>query len=336
MNRKRLLIVEDESIVAMALEQRLLDMGHEVVGVVDSGTEAIAAAVRTHPDLILMDIQLKEDMDGIEAARQIRSRLNIPVIYLTAHADETTISRAKITEPFGYITKPINDRDLRVNIEIALYKHQTERALQERELWLATTLKSIGEGVIATDSKGTVLFLNPVAEQISGWRQTEVIGLPFSTVFRLVDEDTGEPVPPPVEEVIRSGQTTAADRHVCLQTKSHACVPVTCTTAAIKYDSGEVVGAVVVFQDITLQRHAEAEREQLITELQDALGTIKILSGIIPICASCKKIRDTEGHWVAPEVYLSERSRAEFSHGICPDCAKKLYPDLYDGDEIGD
>jgi len=146
-----------------------------------------------------MDIVIKGDIDGIEAAYQIRSRFKTPIVYLTAYADEKTLERAKITRPFGYIMKPFEETDLRVAIEIGLHEAKME-----------------------------------------------------------------------------------------------------------------------------------AEREQLIAELQEALAKVETLSGLIPICAWCKKIRDDVGYWQAVEKYIEEHSRAEFTHGICPECLKKVYPEAYE------
>ena len=124
-------------------------------------------------DLVLMDIVLEGDMDGVKAAEHIRNHFDIPVVYLTAYSDDTTLQRAKITEPYGYILKPFQERELYTTIEMALYKHKMERKLKENEQWLATTLKSIGDAVIATDTKGFVTFMNPVAEVLTGWKQEE-------------------------------------------------------------------------------------------------------------------------------------------------------------------
>ena len=119
-----------------------------------------------------MDIVLKGETNGIDAAGQIRSRLDIPVVYLTAYADEKTVERAKLTEPFGYIIKPFNDKELHTIIEMALYKHKIEKKLKEREEWLSTILESIGDAVIATDAKGCVTLMNPVAESLTGWKSS--------------------------------------------------------------------------------------------------------------------------------------------------------------------
>ena len=128
-----ILVVEDESIVALDLQQRLTDMGYSVPAVAASGQDALKKAADIRPDLVLMDIRLKGDMDGIEVAEQIRDLLNAPPVYLTAYTDEDTLQRAKITEPFGYIVKPFDERTLRSTVEMALYRSQTERKPRQRE-----------------------------------------------------------------------------------------------------------------------------------------------------------------------------------------------------------
>ncbi len=130
---EKILIVEDEGIVARETEYRLKDLGYIVCGLAASGAEAIKKAEKARPDVVLMDIMLKGEMDGIDAAEQIHSKLSVPVVYVTAHADETTLQRAKRTEPMGYLLKPFNERELHAAIEIAIYKHTTEKMLKDRE-----------------------------------------------------------------------------------------------------------------------------------------------------------------------------------------------------------
>jgi len=124
-------------------------------------------------------------MDGISAAARIGGEFHIPVVFLTAYSDEETLNRAKQSEPYGYVLKPFNERDLRIAVEIALYKHEMENRLKESERWLAVTLRSIGEAVIATDVKGVIRFMNPEAEYLTGWRYDDARGRPLGDVFRI-------------------------------------------------------------------------------------------------------------------------------------------------------
>ncbi len=184
--RARILIVEDESLVAKDLTLRLEGLGYDVVGIAHSGEDALIIIEEKMPELILMDIMLRGDIDGIETAALVSERFDIPVIYLTAYSDDETIERAKITGPFGYILKPFEERELRTNIEIALYKHRTDK------------------------------------------------------------------------------------------------------------------------------------------ELKAARTEIRVLNGLLPICASCKKIRNDKGYWEQLEVYIKCHTEAEFTHGYCPGCANDL------------
>ena len=134
MSKNNILVVEDESIVSKDIQQSLKKLGYNIVGAASTGEKAIEIANETKPDLVLMDIMLKGDMSGIETAEKIKETLSIPVIYLTAYADENTLAKAKVTEPYGYIIKPFKEIDLHTSIEMALYKHGKEQEIvKERD-----------------------------------------------------------------------------------------------------------------------------------------------------------------------------------------------------------
>jgi signal transduction histidine kinase len=181
-----ILVVEDEQIVALELAHRLTRLGHSVVGVVASGEEAIEESRRLRPELVLMDIKLQGELDGIDAVEAIRRELDTAIVYLTAFADEATLERAKVTQPYGYIMKPFLERELHVVIEVSLYRRRAERALRESELWRLAVLRSVGDAVIASDASGRVRFMNPAAETLTGWSESEAIGVPMDEVFKTV------------------------------------------------------------------------------------------------------------------------------------------------------
>src|SRR6185369_6097463 len=169
MTPARILVVEDDRVVARDIQQQLTRIGHVVVGTTARGEDAPQLALGTQPEIVLMDIRLEGSTDGIEAAQQIRENCHIPVVFLTAYADDETVRRASITEPFGYILKPFEDLQLRTVIEMALYKHAAERRLRESERRYVATLSSIGDAVIATDDMAKITFMNPIAERLTGW-----------------------------------------------------------------------------------------------------------------------------------------------------------------------
>ncbi|MEW6584637.1 MAG: PAS domain-containing protein, partial [Nitrospirota bacterium] len=129
------------------------------------------------------------------------SRFDIPIVYLTAYADENTLRRAKVTEPHGYIVKPFQERELHISIDMALYKHKMERESKAREKWLATTLSSIGDAVIATDKNGLITFMNPIAEGLTGWKMGNALNKKLTEVFTIINMDTRKPVENPIARV---------------------------------------------------------------------------------------------------------------------------------------
>ncbi len=277
---KTILVVEDEAIIAKDLQWRLEGMGYEVPAVVATGEEAIKKALEFKPDLVLMDIMLLGSMDGIEAANQIRSIIDTPLIYLTAYADEEILQRAKVSEPFGYLIKPIGDRELRSNIEITFYKHNIEQKLKKNEKWLSTILSSIGDAVITTDTEGHILFINPAAEALTGWKKDEAIGKAIEEVFNIVNEDTGEVVENPIAKVLKDGMIVGLANHTELITKSGSRVPIDDSGAPIKDEKGNITGVVLVFHDITERKKADAE---ILQSKQDWENTFNTITDMITI-----------------------------------------------------
>jgi PAS domain S-box-containing protein len=249
----RILIVEDERITGEDLRDVLTDLGYSVIDVVSSGPEAILLAENETPDLVVMDIRIKGDMDGTEVARILRSRFNIPVIYLTAHADAETLQRARLAQPLGYITKPFQEAELHASIEMALFKHAADRESQEREKWLSSTLRAMGEGVVSVDRSGTVMVLNSAAEAWTGWSAGDARGLPIHDVFALVDAASGEKVTAALEAALLQGATGDLGSGVVLRAKGGEVRSVGGSIASIRDHEGEVSGAVIVFGSAELE-----------------------------------------------------------------------------------
>lgn len=259
MAKNRIMIVEDERIVAKDIQNMLKRIGYEVPVAVASGEEAVQKAAEIQPDLVLMDIMLKGQIDGVEAAEQIRATHQIPVIYITAYADKNTLQRAKVTEPYGYILKPFQERELNTAIEIALYRHRMEKKLRENEKWLSTTLKSIGDAVITTNAEGYITFMNPVARFLTGWQQEEALGKPLEDVFKTIDEETSEPIESPVTKVIREDVVVELSDYALLITRDGSEIFIDDSSAPIKDDMGNLIGVVLVFHDVTERKRMEKE-----------------------------------------------------------------------------
>ncbi len=243
----RILIVEDERITGEDLRDILTELGYVVVDVVSSGADAMLIARDNAPDLALMDIRIKGDMDGTEVARQLRSRFNIPVIYLTAHADNETLERAKLAQPLGYITKPFQEAELHANIEMALFKHAEDLKALEREEWLNSTLRALGQGVISVDKTGAVMLLNAAAEAWTGWSAADARGKTVHDVLLLVDSASGQRVMAALESVLQEGAMGDLGSGGLLVAKSGERRAVEGSIAPMRGHEGDISGAVIVF-----------------------------------------------------------------------------------------
>jgi PAS domain S-box-containing protein len=567
--RARILIVEDEILLAEDLAWSLESLGYEITGRVSSAGNALQIVEESNPDLVIIDINLESEIDGIEAAVRIRSRFDTPVVYLTGYAEKDVLERAKVTEPYGYLAKPVSLMELRSTIETALYRHETDKRLRESEEKYRTLVETAPNGIVEIDSVGTITafnsaycrmigysaeeltgksivdlaqndseredienylaslvrdqpepspwfgknvtksgktidvqadwnykrdrlgnvigfiavvtditerrkaqeqlresqekyrlvvenakeaiyviqgdrirFVNPFAIELAGYSEEELLSTPFMEfVFpddREVIQQTharrlrGEVAPSrysfrilgkqgnftwvevdPVlvtwegdsavlvfasditerqnaEEALQvseeryrqlsdvtfegivfheGGKLLDANQQFChmsgyerhellgrqvlplvIAPESRAFVrqqiesgsqepyetiglrkdgttfPIE-ILARTKEFKGRLVRAVAI-RDISERKRAEQERESLVAQLRQALADVRKLSGLLPICASCKKIRDDKGYWQQIEVFIRDHSEARFSHGLCPECATKLYPDL--------
>lgn len=267
MAETKILIVEDEGIEVLDLQLRLTSMGYTVQDIVATGEEAVGKAEDTHLDLILMDIMLQGEIDGVEAAARIHSQFDIPVIFLTAYADDKTLERAKVTEPYGYLVKPFQERDLQIAIEMALYKHRMERDLKKSERLLATTLRSIGDGVITTDNNGLINFMNPVAEGLVGWKLNEAVNKKLPDIFNLIDRKSRQAVKNTVSKVLLHGKIVNLANHTMLIAKGGAEIPIDVRAAPIRDDRDNITGVVLVLRDVTTRERAEKEEKRLVAEL---------------------------------------------------------------------
>lgn len=269
-----ILVVEDERIVAEDIQRSLQNLGYSISATVSSGKEAVEKAGEENPDLILMDIVLKGDMDGIQAAERITSWFNIPVIYLTAYADEKRLQRAKVTEPYGYILKPFEDRELHTAIETALYKHKMGKKAKESEKWLSTTLKSIRDAVIATDTKGVVAFMNAVAETLTGWNQKEAVGKSLEEIFCIIDEETRKRCENLFENIIERGGIGGLANSTVLVAKDGTERVIADSGVSICDDGHHILGTVLVFHDITEERKIKEDLLKVKTEKMESLSIL--------------------------------------------------------------
>jgi len=265
----KVLVVEDEGLIARDIAGRLEALGHEVVGIASTSEEAMKQAPAA--EVVLMDIQIDGPADGVKAAAQIRDRHHVPVIFLTAHADRATLERAKLAGPFGYIVKPLGHASLHTSLEIAVYKHRMERQLEEREAWLRTTLSSVAEAVIVTDVGGRVLMMNHAAQSLTGWTLPEAEGQPVSKVVALIDLDSGAPADDPVPLAILRDAPLTLDRNVQLLARGGRQMIVEGSVTPAKA-AGAAIGAVLSLRDVSARRWEE--RQLQLSQKMEAAGRL--------------------------------------------------------------
>jgi len=286
MKKTQVLIVEDESIVATDLQNSLQNMGYDVVDVIDSGEQALKVLENHHLDLVIMDIGLKGSIDGTKAAGIIRDRFSIPVIYLTAYSDDNTLEKAKKTEPYGYILKPFEEKELHSIIEMALYKFKMEQYLRESELKYRKLFEESRDAIFIAGTDGEIVDLNTSALQLFGYSREELLkGFNVSDVF----------VNP--RSVIRLQKKMEKhgfirDYEVKLKKKDGSIIDCIITSSLRDDEKGDVSGYQGHIRDITNTKRAERELKNSFERLK------KAMSGTIQAMALTVETRDpyTAGH----------------------------------------
>jgi PAS domain S-box-containing protein len=281
-----------------------------------------------------MDIVMPGTVDGIDAAAKIRSELDIPIIFLTAFADESNINRAKRAEPFGYIVKPFHEKEIQASIEVALHKRMIERRLRDNEGLYRTIMREAFDPIIITDAEGRIVEVNERAVQFLGREREELINSDVSLFLprekqkwskkasqennrRLLDGVLRRGDGREVTVCISASDVSYGGHHAVLQILSEI-VPQGTTTGERKrlfrrrvLSEGEV-------------RNGDKKREQSHGPGLETGGSEDVVS----ICASCKRVRISPGDWIGFESFFKELYGMDFSHGICSECAHRLWPDM--------
>jgi two-component system, cell cycle sensor histidine kinase and response regulator CckA len=281
MQTLRILIVEDEALIAADIAAELGRLGYEVVAVVDSADEAIEKAGTLLPDLVFMDIRLRGEADGIEAAMRIRKSHGIPVIFLTAHSDPGTLRRAGEVEPLGYVVKPFHPSELRVAVEIAHARHRSEMKHRQVERWLSTTLQSLGDGVLAMDLAGFVTFLNHRGEELTAWTADEALGRHYTEVFRIASVHPQTANNDIFHRVIKEGAIINVANEYSLLTRDGRQIPIDDSAAPIRDEENRVTGVVLIFRERWASRDLEERQRRIEEKLRDGqkLESLGVLAG---------------------------------------------------------
>ncbi|MCC7397303.1 MAG: response regulator [Planctomycetes bacterium] len=323
----RILIVEDESLVAEDLYWHLRRAGYDVVGIADSVEMARRIAAADNPDLALLDIRLKGVLDGIDLAAELR-RLGIGFIYLTSYADEGTLSRATVTEPLGYVLKPFGPREVLPVVRTAMFRHNAELRLRNMEQWLQMTLRSIGDGVVVTDRWTSITFVNAAAERLLGREAKDLIGKPLASRLVLRRPGVDGDLACVAGQAMQAGEAVFLPPDVELVRPDGSVVAIEDCASPIRDDGGDVSGVVLVLQDASERRQLEKARLESERRLQHArrlesLGTLagglahdmnNILTAILGNVALCREPRGAPVAEALQEIELNAKAAADLCH----------------------
>jgi PAS domain S-box-containing protein len=257
-DRIRILIVENEGVVGFDIASTLKAQGYLIIGTCKSGEEALQVVRVQQPDLVLMDISLAGNMDGVETAKAIQAISSAAIVYVTACADLKTVSRARETQPHGYLLKPFSQDELRLTVEVAATRYLEETQRNRREHSYFAAFQALADGVIITDLAGVVVFVNPAAQRVIGWEAAEVVGHSLHEVFRVF-HPTGEPAEIQVVDEAGEGQ----QRVVWLTTKTGERVPIHDRTTALRDQQNSLTGIIILFRRLAVpQQQAAPTAEQ--------------------------------------------------------------------------
>lgn len=311
MAKARIFIVEDERISAEDIATRLKNLKYDVSGVVSTGREAIKQVEQIKPDLVLVDIKLKGKMDGIEAADRIRSRFSIPVVYLTAYADRTTIQRLKKTQPYGYIQKPVENDELNGVIETALYKHKMEKRLRESEERFRQFFENGPEYCYMISAEGIILDVNRTALNALGYKKKELIGKSLKMIYA---PESRQKMKHLLEKWEKTGRLR--NEEIVIITKKGEKRTVLLSASSVKDRDGKILHSVSVQRDITERKLAEMESlraQEALRESEERFRTI------VETAPSLLHISDAEGNnvYVSPNCEkITGYTRDELLSGI--------------------
>ncbi len=300
MSKNNILIVEDEKLVAMDIEERLFTLGYTVVGRLSTGEEVIKRIDKIHPDLILMDIKLKGKIDGIKTAVKLKQSYDIPVIYLTAYADSNMISRAKKTQPDGYLLKPFNDNDLFSVIETAMYRHrmakklkQAKKVAEKRQRYLEAVLYNTPNAVITGDENHRIVEWNSGAEALFGYKKEETIGKYLDDLITIPEiKDEAKKI----SDTILKGEDITQKETIRYR-KDGIPVNVIVAVSPIKREK-ELMGVVSVYTDITKIKKVEVD-------LQESKERVEMMN---------KELKKTikRANLMALEAEMANKTKSEF------------------------
>jgi PAS domain S-box-containing protein len=325
MEKPRILIIDDDPNLRKTLSDILGAKGYETFSA-ENGTEGLVLLKDIHINLVFIDLMLP-DMPGIEVLERLKAECRpTEAIILTGNASLNSAIEATNRGAFSYLVKPYEMDQLLLLARRAIEKQQVEEALREREERFRKIFVEGPLGMAIADLDRRFLKVNDMMCKILGYSEEELTSISIVEITHPEDKD------PSFRNSMKllKGDVPFYKMVKRYIRKDGEVIWAKLTVSIIRDDAGNPLYFLEMMEDITSQKLAEEEREHLILDLKDALARIKTLTGMLPICASCKKIRDDKGYWNQLEQYISEHSDVLFSHCLCPDCAKKEFKKVED------
>lgn len=268
MSTARILIVEDEALTAEDIRAHVEEAGYEVSAIAASAAEALALLAGSHPDAVLMDIVLEGEMDGIAVAEQIRKLYQIPVVFLSAYSDRELVERAQATQPYGYLLKPFDQRELRTTLALALHNAARDKELRNQQRWLQAVLASLHEGVIMADRQGRIMDLNRAAESLLDQQANQVKDQSLTTVLTFANPAQTVQLAEAMTRATHLGEAMPAPMEVDLLSPTGLPQPTALAVSPVTRDDGTLDGLVLSMVDIRRQREARQRLKNLNAELE--------------------------------------------------------------------
>ena len=272
--KSNVLIVEDEALVAMEMQERITHLGYNVSAVVDTAESAVQLALARKPDLIMMDIRLKGAMDGIEAAALIQKSASVPVIFLTAYSGVEYLERAKITEPYGYLLKPVHEEQLESAIKMTMHRHAMDTRRKMGMRVLSAALGALPGGIVVTDPSLTVKYINRKTEELTGATSKSAVGNPISELLRLqdvaLDVDTAEGL----DEAFGKGKSINSGTHMLLMADGDM-IPVRIDHHPLRNARNAIIGILLAVKDLRQPSKALVRARDQAPEVDEPLLTHK-------------------------------------------------------------
>ncbi len=262
MSRAKILIVGNQEIDSGEIEVILTELGYYISGI-SNDEKKISEMIHDHrPDVVLIESDPKMNDSLRKMGNHIEAQYGIPVINIYNETDYDNIQLGEVNDLWRFIKNPHDEKELFTTIELARYQFGLEKRLKKKEQWFSTTLRSIGDAIIVTDTRGRITFMNSVAERLTGWKLREAVGLELTRVFRIINEESREPVSNPVEKVLQHGSIEGIANHTVLITKDESEISIDNNASPVRDEQGKLIGVVLVFRDVADRRRAEKERER--------------------------------------------------------------------------